>query len=401
MHTARSARPTHSPSLSAVEYTATASAPRSWQARTRRTAASPRFAIRTRRSMSGWLIPWAAWMLGAGWGALGVGSVRRAGWMMSWPRTIVASGVSQTSPVPRSSWNRPSRQPGEDGYDAAVTAIPFTRGVPSADMLPVADLEQAAVTALREDGARALAYSPGGYMPLREWIGERHRVDPARVLLVNGSLQGVAFLAQHLFLGRGGVAITEDPTYDRTRISLRTFGAEVVAVPVTPAGVDVDALEQTLAQRPARMLYLIPTFQNPSGVSLPEPGRPRVVELARRHEVLVVEDDPYGLLRFEGEPAPTLHELDGGDNVVYSCSFTKTVAPGIRTGYLVLPARMSDAMARLSENTLIAPNTFAEAALAAYCRAGRFEPNVERATAALRQRRDAMEAALREHFPAG
>jgi DNA-binding transcriptional MocR family regulator len=149
------------------------------------------------------------------------------------------------------------------------------------------------------------------------------------------------------------------------------------------------------------MLYLIPTFQNPSGVSLPEPGRRRVVELARRHEVLVVEDDPYGLLRFEGEPAPTLHELDGGDNVVYSCSFTKTVAPGIRTGYLVLPEQMAGAMARLSENTLIAPNTFAEAALAAYCRAGKFEPNVARATATLKQRRDAMEAALREHFPAG
>ena len=188
----------------------------------------------------------------------------------------------------------------QDDTMQPMTAIPFTRGVPSADMLPVADLEAAAVTALREDGARALAYSPGGYMPLREWIGERHRVDPARVLLVNGSLQGVAFLAQHLFLGRGGVAITEDPTYDRTLISLRTFGAELVGVPVTPAGVDVDALEQTLAQRPARMLYLIPTFQNPSGVSLPEEGRRRVVELARRHEVLVVEDDPYGLLRFEG-----------------------------------------------------------------------------------------------------
>src|SRR6478609_169086 len=205
-------------------------------------------------------------MLGAGWGALGVGSVRRAGWMMSWPRTIVASGVSQTSPVPRSSWNRPSRQPGEDDTMQPMTAIPFTRGVPSADMLPVADLEAAAVTALREDGARALAYSPGGYMPLREWIGERHRVGPARVLLVNGSLQGVAFLAQHLFLGRGGVAITEDPTYDCTLISLRTFGAELVGVPVTPAGVDVDALEQALAQRPARMLYLIPTFQNPAGM---------------------------------------------------------------------------------------------------------------------------------------
>jgi len=282
-----------------------------------------------------------------------------------------------------------------------MTAIPFTRGVPSADMLPVADLEQAAVTALREDGARALAYAPGGYMPLREWIGERHRVDPARVLLVNGSLQGVAFLAQHLFLGRGGVAITEDPTYDRTLISLRTFGAEVVAVPVTPAGVDVDALAQTLEQRSARMLYLIPTFQNPSGVSLPEQGRRRVVELARRHEVLVVEDDPYGLLRFEGERLPTLHEIDGGDNVIYSSSFTKTVAPGVRTGYLILPERLVGPLKTISENTIIGPNSLAEATLAAYCRAGRFEPNVERATAMLKARRDAMEDALREHFPAG
>src|SRR3954468_24560152 len=120
-----------------------------------------------------------------------------------------------------------------------MSSIPFTRGVPSADMLPVSDLEAAAGAALGEDGAGALSYGPGGYLPLREWIGRRHRVDPSRVLLVNGSLQGVAFLAQHLFLGRGGIAVTEDPTYDRTLISLRTFGAEVVAVPVTPAGVDV------------------------------------------------------------------------------------------------------------------------------------------------------------------
>jgi 2-aminoadipate transaminase len=283
-----------------------------------------------------------------------------------------------------------------------MTAIPFTRGVPSADMLPVADIEQAAVAALREDGARALAYTPGGYPPLREWIGNRHGVDASRVLIVNGSLQGVAFLAQHLFMGRGGVAVTEDPTYDRTLISLRTYGADVVSVPVTAEGIDVDQLERTLAGHPgARLLYVIPTFQNPAGVSLPEAERRRVVELARHHDVLLVEDDPYGLLRFEGSPAPTLHEIDGGDNVVYSSSFTKTVAPGIRTGYLLLPERLSAGMAKLSENTYIAPNTFAEATLAAYCRAGRFEPNVERATATLKQRRDAMEAALSEHFPEG
>jgi 2-aminoadipate transaminase len=283
-----------------------------------------------------------------------------------------------------------------------VISIPFTRGVPSADMLPIDDLEQAAVQALREDGARALGYGPGGYAPLREWIAARHGVEPERVLLTNGSLQGVAFLAQHLFLGSGGVAIVEDPTYDRTLISLRTYGAGIAPVPLTPSGVDVDRLEQTLREHDdVRLLYVIPTFQNPAGVSLSADGRRRVVELARERGVLVMEDDPYGLLRFEGDPLPTLHELDGGDNVVYSSSFTKTVAPGIRTGYLVLPERLAGPLAALSENTYIAPNTFAQATLHAYCRSGKFEPNVARATEVLRRRRDAMETALAEHFPDG
>jgi 2-aminoadipate transaminase len=284
-----------------------------------------------------------------------------------------------------------------------MSSIPFTRGVPSADMLPVADLEAAAVAALREDGPRALGYVPGGYLPLREWVAARHGVDPTRVLLVNGSLQGVAFIAQHLFLGSAhGLALAEDPTYDRTLISLRTFGAEVVSVPLTAEGIDPEQLELALQQHPsARLLYVIPTFQNPTGVSLPEQGRRRVVDLAQQYGVLIMEDDPYGLLRFEGEPAPTLHQIDGGDNVVYSSSFTKTVAPGIRAGYLVLPERLVAPLAKLSENTYIAPNTFAEATLAAYCRAGRFEPNVERITGLLRARRDAMEAALRAHFPEG
>jgi len=283
-----------------------------------------------------------------------------------------------------------------------MSTIPFTRGVPSADMLPVDDLREAAERALLEDGSRALSYAPGGYPPLREWIAARHGVDASRVLLTNGSLQGVAFLAQQLFLGQGGLAVTEDPTYDRTLLSLRSFGAQIASVPVTADGIDPDELERTLTAHPgARLLYLIPTFQNPSGVSLGAEARRRVVEMAREHGVLVMEDDPYGLLRFEGEPLPTLHELDGGDNVIYSSSFTKTVAPGIRTGYMVLPERMIKDLMRLSENTLISPNIFAEATLHAYCRAGRFEPGVERATATLKERRDAMEAALRAHFPDG
>ena len=143
--------------------------------------------------------------------------------------------------------------------------IPFTRGVPSADMLPVDDLREAAAQAFASDAAGALSYAPGGYAPLREWIGERHGVDAGRVLLVNGSLQGVAFLAQQLFLGRGGRALVEDPTYDRTLISLRTFGATVEGVPLTGEGIDVDALERALDAGRRR-----PRVHDPD---LPEPGR--------------------------------------------------------------------------------------------------------------------------------
>src|SRR4029079_15333322 len=173
------------------------------------------------------------------------------------------------------------------GTIPGMATIPFTRGVPSADMLPIDDLRAASRAARADDRAGALAYSPGGYRPLREWIGARHGVDAARVLLVNGSPQGGAVLAQPLFLGRGGTALAEDPTYDRTLIALRTFGADVVQVPLTAEGLDVDALERALADAPApSMLYLIPTFQNPAGVSLPAAARRRVGELGRGAGIL-------------------------------------------------------------------------------------------------------------------
>lgn len=283
-----------------------------------------------------------------------------------------------------------------------MSTIAFTRGVPSADLLPVDDLKRAVIEALDLDAAGALAYAPSGYLGLREWIGERHGVAPTRIVLFNGSLEGVGMLIEHMFAADGGAAVVEDPTYDRSLIALRRHGAEAVPVTLEADGVDVDALRAALDQHPAaRMIYVIPTFQNPAGVTLSRDKRSALVALAQERGVLLVEDDPYGLLRFEGDADPTLFELDGGDNVVYSSSFTKTVAPGLRTGYLVLPERLVAPIAKLSTNTYIAPNAFAEATLAAYCRAGRFEPNVASATAGLKTRRDAMELALRDSFPEG
>ena len=282
----------------------------------------------------------------------------------------------------------------------APTTISFARGVPSADMLPVADLAEAAARALETDAAGALAYGAGdGYAPLRRWVAERYGVEPGRVLLTNGSLQGVALLAELLFAGSGGRALVEAPTYDRTLLTLRRFGATIESVPLADDGLDVDALERRLAGGPTPgLVYLIPNFQNPAGTTMSRAKRERVVALAAEHGFLVLEDDPYRDLRFAGEDEPTLLSLDRGDRVIHSTSFTKTVAPGVRVGALILPEAVHARLKALATDTYIAPGHFAEATVAAYCAAGRFEPNVRRATGLLEERCAALVAAVDRHL---
>ncbi len=280
--------------------------------------------------------------------------------------------------------------------------ISFARGVPAPECLPVEELADCAKVAIEGDGQRALSYGGGGgYEPLREWVAERHGVDPSRVLLTNGSLQGFVFLATHFFGGHPGRVVVEAPTYDRPLKILAGLGAEVLAVPQDADGLDVEVLERLLADGPApAFLYTIPTFQNPSGRTLSAERRRRLVQLAAEHELLILEDDPYGLVRFEGEPPPTLFELAGAEAIVYSSSFSKTVAPGLRVGYLVLPERLAGAVTDLAVSTYISPNVLAEATVWEFIRRGLFEPNLERVRGLLGARRDAMLAALERELPA-
>jgi 2-aminoadipate transaminase len=283
-----------------------------------------------------------------------------------------------------------------------MAVISFARGVPSPDLLPVAELQSAAQRALEQDPAGALAYGDGaGYAPLRQWIASRYGDgDAGRVLCTNGSLQGLAFLAEALFAGSGGRAIVEAPTYDRAILILRRFGATVEAVDLHADGLDVDAIEAACeAGRVPGLVYTIPNFQNPGGVTLSRAKRERLVALSRAHGFLVLEDDPYGELRFDGTDEPRLFALDeGAGNVLYSTSFTKTVAPGIRTGAMVLPPKLHATIRRLAIDTYIGPTMLSEAIVAQYCAAGNFEPGVARMRAALLERRDALVAALDRHF---
>ena len=275
--------------------------------------------------------------------------------------------------------------------------ISFARGVPAPECLPVAELADCARSVIERDGTTVLSYGPSpGYRPLLEWLAERHAVDPARIFITNGSLQGFVFLAQRLAPGKR--VLVERPTYDRPLKILRELGAEIVPVACDDEGLDPDALEQELEVGDAAFLYLIPTFQNPSGRTLPLDRRRRVVELARRHGVLVLEDDPYGLVRFEGEPLPSLFELSGG-GTAYSSSFSKTIAPGLRVGWFVLPEGLAAEIAATATGTYITPVLLGQATVYEFVTRGLFEPNLERVRGLLGARRNAMLAALDAKLP--
>ncbi len=265
--------------------------------------------------------------------------------------------------------------------------ISFARGVPAPECLAVEELADCARAAIERDGATALNYGPaGGYAPLRDWIADRHRVEPERVVLTNGSLQGFRFLAE--LLSPTGTVIVEAPTYDRPLKILTELDAEVICVP----------LDEEPAVNGGAFLYTIPTFQNPTGRTLSHDRRKHLASLAKGG-LLVLEDDPYGLVRFEGKPPPTVFELARGENVVFSSSFSKTVAPGLRVGYLVLPSALAERVVAAATASYITPGLFSQATVYEFVRRGSFEPNLERICGLLRERRDAMVSALERHLP--
>jgi 2-aminoadipate transaminase len=285
-----------------------------------------------------------------------------------------------------------------------VTPISFARGAPAPELIAAEELADCAHAVALKAGASVFAYGPGGgYGPLREWVAERHGASPERVVLTMGGLLGFVLYAAELLERRPGRVLVEGPSYDRPLKVLAREGAEIVPLAMDDEGLDPDALEHELdARREApSFLYTIPTFQNPSGRTLSTDRRQRIAEIVARHGVPVLEDDPYGLVRYEGQAPPTLHELEGGELVTYTSSFSKTVAPGLRTGYFVLPPSDGGAFEDRANSTYISPPFFTQATIFEFIEQGRFEPNLERVRAGLRVRRDAMLESLAGSFPGG
>jgi 2-aminoadipate transaminase len=279
-----------------------------------------------------------------------------------------------------------------------VPTISLARGVPPPELLPVEELADCARAVLLEGGDTLLNYGHvAGYGPLREWVAERHGVDASRVVLTPGSLPGLAILAQ-ILLAAGRRAVVEAPSYDRPLRILEGLGADIATVPLTDDGLDLDALAQLVAGGRPAFLYAIPTFQNPSGRTYPESTRRELLELTRRHDLLILEDDPYRLVSFGVDPPRTLFELAGANEVVYAASFSKIVAPGLRVGYLILPPELVPAVEARAVGTYLSPALTMQAMLFEFLRRGSLDQNLQRARAILRERRDAILRALDEHF---
>jgi 2-aminoadipate transaminase len=278
--------------------------------------------------------------------------------------------------------------------------ISFARGAPSADILPREAVADAASRALAEDWETALSYGTGiGHPGLCQWIAERHGgLEAGQVMVTNGSLEAGGMLFDHL-LEPGDRVVVEQPSYDRTLLMLQRLGVELVPVPLEADGIDTEALEAALAAGPIKLAHIIPNFHNPAGCTLSAEKRVRVVELAAEHGFWVLEDDPYRELPFEGQALETMLSIDRAERVIHASSFSKTVSPGVRVGYLAGPEAEIAKLAKRANETYISPNMLAEAIVFELCRSGALDRNIEFVKGALRERRDALVDALREQIP--
>ena len=279
--------------------------------------------------------------------------------------------------------------------------ISFARGAPSLDIVDVEGLREASRLAFENDPAGTTAYGTSvGYVPLREWIAEQHGVAVDQVLVTNGSMQADAFLFQ-LLVNAGDSVVVESPTYDRTLLNLRNRGADIHMVALETDGIDVDELERLLRDEGVQptLAHVIPNFQNPAGYTLSAPKREKLLSLAREFDFTLFEDDPYIAIRFEGEGMPTMLSQDDAGQVVYASSFSKTVCPGIRVGYLVGPQAVIKQIQSIATNTYISPNMVAQSIVNQFVRSGRMDSAIATVKNALRERRDTLVAALERELP--
>jgi len=293
--------------------------------------------------------------------------------------------------------------------------ISFAGGLPAPEVFPVAEFQAACQRVLAEHGPQALQYSTTeGYRPLREMIA-RHMarygivVEPDNVLITSGSQQALDLIGK-IFINPGDRLLVEKPTYVGALQAWNAYQAEYIAVPLDDNGLRTDDIETALRAGP-KFIYVLPNFHNPAGVTMALERRQVLVELAHRYGVPIIEDDPYGQLRYEGDHLPPLVILDGrlhasegapySGNVLYLSTFSKTLAPGLRLGWVVAPAEVIRRLVQAKQGADLHTSTLTQMVAYEVARGGFLDRHVRLIREVYRERRDAMLMALAKYFPTG
>jgi len=289
--------------------------------------------------------------------------------------------------------------------------ISLAGGLPDTSTFPAESFASIMAKVAVDSCAAALQYGPTEGLGIAKdairhvMAAEGTEVDPEDILVTTGGQQVIDLVSKTL-LDPGDVVVAEAPTYPGAIPSFCSYEADVVQIEMDGDGMPIDVLEETLDRleaegRRPKFIYTIPNFQNPGGVTMSLPRRRRLVEVAREREILVLEDNPYGLLRYEGAPLPTLLSLGGAGYTIYLGTFSKILSAGLRLGWAVAPAPVLAKMNLGKQGADLCSSSLTQHFVAAYFAEGRWEPYLESLRDLYRSRRDVLLEALREHFPAG
>ena len=283
--------------------------------------------------------------------------------------------------------------------------VDFATLVPDEELFPVDSFREVLNDILLSDGKQLLQYGPAtGFPPLRRYIAERLelrgvRADETNVLIVNGSQQGLDLICRAL-IDPGDAVCVERPTYSIVPALLRHYHAEVCGIPMTESGIDLIKTEEVFSRRRPKFLFTMPTFHNPTGITMSRDARLRLVELAVSNGVPVVEDDfDSAALRYTGEPVPPLKALDEHGCVIHIGTFSKGLFPGLRLGWVVGSERVIDAIARAKLFSDYHSPPLLQAAVLEFCQRGHYERHINKLTEIYSAKASAMSRALGDHLP--
>ena len=286
--------------------------------------------------------------------------------------------------------------------------ISFAGGLPAPELFPIEEINEVNQIVLREAGTKALQYTTTeGYAPLREWIAKRMNerlgtsLDKDNILITHGSQQGLD-LSGKVFLDEGDVVLCESPTYLAAISAFKSYGYHFIEIPTDEHGMDMNILENVLSNTGnIKLIYVIPTFQNPTGKTWNLERRKKLAELSAQYNIAVIEDNPYGELRFEGETLPSVKSFDAVGNILCTGSFSKIFCPGFRIGWIAGDKDIIRKYVLVKQGTDLQCNTIAQMVIAEYLKRYDIDKHIGKIVEVYRKRRDVAVKCIEGYFPEG